>query len=199
MEGIFPLVALNIILISQGISPRIAKTIMSILNASFLSGMGLVFLYIWQLIPQFQPEYLLTTEPEQTWLADYIATYFMVDMALGAIFGDINILTGYVHHSVYIAILMYLRQMNHSNLIFLALPFEIPTAVLDYHRLYPAEQYALAFVSTFIGFRVLWNMYLIKLMYNYNTLYTQITCLMLTTHLYWLAEWTSKQLNRTKQ
>ena len=186
MEGILPLIALNVALIKTGMTPRQSKTIMSMLNASFLSGMGIGFLSIWYLFPYFEPSYLLT-EPEETWIVDYIATYFTFDTILGMLFGDFGFLTGYIHHSAYIALCVYLRYVHHSNLAYLALPFEIPTVILDFHHVFPEYRYKTAFRVTFVLFRLLWNIYVMSLMYSFNTIYFNLTGLMLLTHSYWFA------------
>jgi hypothetical protein len=132
--------------------------------------------------------------PIPTHLNDYITAYFTYDLVTGHITDrkTFGLLTGYIHHSVYIVLLLYLRKTNESQLIYYFLPFEIPTAILDLKKLIPAQSNYLSniFGITFVAFRLIYNIQLITLMPN--PYYSGVTTLMLALHTYWFSVWLLK-------
>ena len=149
----------------------------SLINATFLSLLNLV------------PSTLSYT-PIQ--LNDYITAYFTYDLVTGHFSEDksFGLLTGYIHHSVYILLLLYLRLTNESYLIYYFLPFEIPTAILDLKKLSKAPYLSNIFGVSFALFRLAYNTYIIALMPN--AYYSGITTLMLGLHIYWFSIWLQK-------
>jgi hypothetical protein len=138
----------------------------------------------------------LLEKPEQTWLTDYTIGYFAADLVLGHVYGGLNLFAGYVHHSVYLALLLFLRTQNQSNLIYLCLPFEIPTMIQSIHTIDKHRYYPILFGSTFVAFRLIGNVAVIYLVYRVSLLYSIIATLMLATHIAWFTDWTKKQISR---
>jgi len=168
---------------------------LSLINAAILSGLSAktcyyVYVYGYNVSP-----YLLE-KPQNTQLANYVMGFFTVDLLLGHIYdrANVGILTGYVHHSVYIALVYYLKTVGHSNLIYMCLPFEIPTALLDMNRLDKQKRFNLPFGISFIFCRLLYNMYIITAVMQINYGYSFIASLMLTMHMYWFYTWSNKYL-----
>jgi hypothetical protein len=122
-------------------------------------------------------------------LNDYITAYFTYDLVTGHLldYKTFGLLTGYIHHLVYISLLLYLRLTNESYLIYYFLPFEIPTAILDLKKLTNAPYLSNIFGITFATFRLAYNVRVIALMPNIY--YSFITTLMLSLHIYWFSVW----------
>ena len=152
------------------------RVITSLINASILSIIALT-----------------PFNPDATLLNGYITGYFIYDTAIGHYYDQRNfgLLTGYIHHTVYLSLLAYLRFTGESHLIQLFLPFEIPTAIQDVKKLNPSNITDIAFGSTFFTFRIMYNIYVVTQMPN--TLYASFVCLMLSLHIYWFSQW----INRT--
>jgi len=174
--------------------PYVAKTrvCLSLLNAALLSALSArTIMYI------VQPNSVanLLEDAQNTTLANYVIGFFSADMLVGYVFTpeSMGFLTGYVHHTVYACLVYYLRTNNHSNLIYLCLPFEIPTLILDLNRLDPQKRYNGAFAVSFVLCRIMYNIYIIILMSEISVAYQSIATAMLLMHLYWLQEWTVKQ------
>jgi hypothetical protein len=136
----------------------------------------------------------LLMQPEDVWLANYTIGYFSADLLLGALFDrkHMSIVAGYVHHSVYIALVHYLKSIGHSNLIYICAPFEIPTLLLDINRIKSTPYGQAAFGLTFAAFRIVYNIYMLSTVYKANPNYNIITTLMLTLHTIWIRDWYTK-------
>jgi hypothetical protein len=169
--------------------PHKARAMFSGSNAAFLSILALLT-FVGAGIP-YSPQFLLQ-QPEQTWLADYVSSYFVTDLFLGHLDRNLHLVTGYIHHSVYVGLVLFLQHNHQSNLIFLCLPFEIPTLILDIHKLYPAYNYKPAFAVTFMAFRLITNAYMISTVVPLGQTYSTIASAMLVTHIAWFIEWNLK-------
>jgi len=174
--------------------PYVAKTrvFLSLLNATLLSALSTrTIMYI----SQPNPVANLLEDVQDTMLANYVIGFFSADMLLGYVFTpeSMGFLTGYVHHTVYVSLVYYLRTHSNSNLIYLCLPFEIPTLLLDLNRLDSQKRFNGVFAVSFVLCRVIYNIYIIVLMSEISAAYQFIATSMLCIHLYWLQEWTRKQ------
>lgn len=152
------------------------RVVTSLINASILSAFALT-----------------NSNPDPTHLNGYITGYFIYDTAVGHFYDQANfgLLTGYIHHPVYICLLTYLRFTGESNLIKPFLPFEIPTAFQDIKKITPSNLTDRLFGISFFTFRIIYNVYVITLMPN--KLYASFTGLMLLLHIFWFSQW----INRT--
>ena len=168
------------------------RTWLSLLNTIVLSAMSLKTMYY--IIYYTNPTQVLLSEAQNTQLANYLIGFFASDMICAYIFEPtkINILSGYIHHSLYIGLIYYIKNVGHSNLIYLCLPFEIPTMLLDINRLDEKKRFDMSFGISFVGWRLIYNMYLIHLTSQMNVYYMCITSLMFPIHLYWFALWLKK-------
>lgn len=184
------------ILTCMGFDPIKARAFNSFVNASFLSYMGIISFSAFLVHQLDTPTYLLR-KPEQVWLSDYIIEFFTIDLVLGHVYGGLNLLTGYVHHSVYILLLLYLKWQHESNLIYLCLPFELPTMFQSLQQIASQDHkiyYSAAFGTTFVLFRLIGNSIVVYMAYQVSILYTVVASLMMITHIAWFSEWTYKRL-----
>lgn len=182
----------SIITIFNQNKPRV---IVSLFNSVFLSCLSISTFYT--VIDEQNPESIVKSfisTPEQKWLADYIMGYFAADLFLGHVFdrANINILSGYIHHTVFIGLAYYVKETDQSNIIYLLLPFEIPTALLDIKRLYKDEMLDLLFGVSFLTFRIAYHIYVIFLLSLYYPPYAGVASTLLIAHLYWFRQWIRK-------
>jgi hypothetical protein len=142
----------------------------------------------------FNAAHQLLAAPQNTHLADYVIGFFIADMLFGHVYdkATMGVLTGYVHHTAYICLVYYLKTAGHANLIYMCVPFEIPTALLDMNRLDTHRRFNIPFGITFVLCRLIYNMYVIAAVSNYNAAYPCIAGLMLLMHIYWFKTWFSK-------
>jgi hypothetical protein len=183
------------------VETRKARAIVSFSNAAFLSFMSIISASVFTVYGDYTPDYFLR-KPEQVWLADYTIGYFTADLVLGHFYGGLNLITGYIHHSAYIVLVYYIKTQQQSNLIYMCLPFEIPTMFQDLKRIMPASQgyiYTALFGTTFILFRLIGNFILLQHAMEINKFYAVIAFLMLITHIGWFCEWLSKFVPRPQQ
>jgi hypothetical protein len=110
---------------------------------------------------------------------------------------NMELVTGYIHHTAYTAILLYLRYTQQSNLIYLCLPFEIPTVLMNLNRMDSEKRLTIPFGTTFLLFRLLYNLYVIAVLRT-DPLKATVATLMLTVHAHWFRIWLSKFVNRNR-
>ena len=175
--------------------PTKSRDMIALLNTVALSMVSLYATYQSGLP---QPALLLAA-PEQTLLNDSIAAHFITDLAIGHVLDNSNmeLVTGYIHHSAYAAILLSLRYTQQSNLIYLCLPFEIPTVLMNLNRMDPKKRLTIPFGATFLLFRVLYNLYVIAVLCT-DPLKATVATMMLTVHAHWFRLWLSKFVNRNR-
>jgi len=176
-------------------SPTKSREMIALLNTIALSLLSLYTTYQSGLP---QPALLLAT-PEQTLLNDSITAHFITDLVVGHVMDrpNMELVTGYIHHSAYALILIYLRYTEQSNLIYLCLPFEIPTVLMNLNRMDPKKRLTMPFGITFLLFRVLYNLYVIAVLRT-DPLKATVAALMLTVHAHWFKIWLSKFVNRNR-
>lgn len=167
-----------------------ARLFISLVNSLLLSGLAFyTTLYRYKSI-----DTLIKYESQQTWLADYTIGYFAADLFLGHLFDNtkFNFLTGYVHHITYIAMIYHARATNQSNIIYLFIPFEIPTFFLDLSRFRSNIYTNILFGITFPAFRIIYNLYLINQLWSYYIPYGLIVIGTLFMHIFWYTTWLAK-------
>jgi hypothetical protein len=132
---------------------------------------------------------------DDTVLNDEIAGFFLYDLTYGMIVDrpNFDIITGLLHHSVYIVLLRYLRINNISNLIYPFLPFEVPTVLMDIRKINPSTEVDYVFGFSFFTFRILYNFYLIGAFMQTSYVYSSIITLMLGVHTFWFKTWVEKR------
>ncbi|KZV97988.1 hypothetical protein EXIGLDRAFT_641754, partial [Exidia glandulosa HHB12029] len=91
--------------------------------------------------------------------------YLLADVVAGALHyaSQMNLLTGWIHHGVYIALLQYVlsRRPVWSSIFALALIMELPTFLLGAARLNPAFRQDALFSAAFFATRICFHVVLI--------------------------------------
>ena len=85
--------------------------------------------------------------------------------------------------------LVYIKITNQTYLIAPFLLFEIPTAILDLKKLYPKKSINIFFGTTFLIFRILYNLHLFFIVSEISRYYGLISICMLLVHIYWFIQW----------
>jgi len=168
-----------------------ARVFVSLVNSAFLSCLSY---YTFNNLTLYPLSYFIKDQPDQTWLANYTIGYFAADLFLGHLFDrkNLNLLTGYIHHSVFIIMTYHVKITNQSNIIYLLVPFEIPTFFLDVTHIYKHSLIDNSFGITFLTFRIFYNLYVIYSLWQYYIPYSLISCLLLVIHLNWFQKWLQK-------
>ena len=156
-----------------------ARIVTSIVNAGLLSAISIGFL----------------NQDNPFILNEYITGFFLYDLIVGHYLdrkNTLSTLSGYAHHIIYIGLLTYLRYTNESRLIYLFLPFEIPTVILDIKKLYPSELLNIIFGIQFLVFRIFYNLYVIYVIPI--QIYKIVPTATLILHIYWFNLWSKRYL-----
>jgi len=136
----------------------------------------------------------------------YFTSFLFSDILLGLVFykEHIGILTGYIHHFIYILINIYAIFTN--NMFFYSLFFvsEIPTFILSIGQIHHKFRMNLTFGFTFFTTRILYHSFLIYTLFHKNSSYYVnqeyvvnvfiISSLVLVLHIYWFSKWVIKYL-----
>jgi len=102
------------------------------------------------------PVYSLATDS----VGRFFQAYLIVDLTMGMLFyrSKVNILTGWIHHTVYVFIVEYAIQGSWSHIFCLAAVMEIPTFVLALGSIVPRLRsdvfFAACFFTTRIAFHI---------------------------------------------
>ncbi|KAH7929151.1 hypothetical protein BV22DRAFT_1003338 [Leucogyrophana mollusca] len=86
----------------------------------------------------------------------YFQAYLVADLLMGWMHyrKQVNILTGWIHHTIYIFIVEYAIRMGWSHIFCLCAVMEIPTFVLALGSLYPALRADMLFAASFFATRI---------------------------------------------
>jgi len=90
----------------------------------------------------------------------FFQAYLLADLTMGLLYyrSEVNLLTGWVHHLLYIFIVQYTIQRGWANIFCLCALMELPTFILGISFLYPRLRsniaFAVAFFMTRIAFHV---------------------------------------------
>ena len=138
----------------------------------------------------------------------YFTSYLLCDLILGVIFYNqhIGVLTGYVHHTLYIFINIYSIYTENTFIYALYLISEIPTILLCVGNLNKSLRTNYLFGFVFFLFRIVYHSFLISLLYQSDTIFPMIKYLnieyrstitflatsILGLHFYWFFKWMNK-------
>jgi hypothetical protein len=121
----------------------------------------------------------------------FFAVYLALDLSLGTLFyvEEITIMSGWVHHTVYLAILYWVLDERISVPFTAFLLSELPTAVMSYGQLDPAWRSDLYFGATYLGTRVLYHGYLLWLFVQTWSPGWSIIIATFVMHVNWFRQW----------
>lgn len=135
---------------------------------TFMSSAGLTvasiprFYRFWQSgwnIQSFQVDRTL-----DTLVLCYFVSYLLLDLCLGSIYykRQINILTGWIHHSVYTVITVYFLRYKLGGFFTVASILEMPTLIMAFGCLRSRFRSDYLFAATFFAFRLVFHAFMIK-------------------------------------
>ncbi|KAG9309702.1 hypothetical protein JVU11DRAFT_10378 [Chiua virens] len=86
----------------------------------------------------------------------FFQAYLIVDLTMGMLFyrSKVNILTGWIHHSVYVFIVEYAIQGRWSHIFALCAVMEIPTFILAVGSFAPRYRSDVVFAASFFSTRI---------------------------------------------
>lgn len=174
--------------ISENVNEQ--RTVVGLMNSIGLSSMVAYPFYLMYIQP-YQAINTVLLLPHMKLLSDILIGHFTTDLVIGHLFDrkKMDLLEGYIHHTLYAMVVTYMRYTQETNIILLYLPFEIPTVFLNLNRFNKSREYNLHFGISFVLFRILYNIYLIQIIGQYNVYYTSLTYLMLAVHSFWFYKW----------
>ena len=110
-----------------------------------------------------------------------------------------NYITSYVHHIIYILFFIYGNTNHKLNLYLLGVPFEIPIFLRSLEMVNPELRQlyntSYFFASLYFIFRILYNILLIILAYQYGfTEYYVFLSLALLAHITWIIKYVNKYI-----
>jgi hypothetical protein len=122
-------------------------------------------------------------------LACFFITYLVLDLSLGSIYyrNRITILTGWIHHPLYIGILFWLLKSRSSSFFSASCLLELPTLLLALGSFRDHWRCDLLFASTFFVLRLVFHSYMIialKQSHRLETLWI-VAVAVFPLHLYW--------------
>ncbi|ADV19429.1 hypothetical protein I305_03132 [Cryptococcus gattii E566] len=93
----------------------------------------------------------------------FFATYLFSDLVIGYFRypSQVGLLTGWIHHAVYIGLMSYLLNTRHSPVFLTGAIMELPTFDLAMSNLYPSVRHDLRFLASFFIFRIAFHAYLL--------------------------------------
>lgn len=85
--------------------------------------------------------------------------YLVTDLVLGTLHyrSQMNVLTGWVHHTVYIGLVLYILSHRYSHIFVLAAFMELPTFILALSMLIPATRSDEFFAVMFFAVRIVYH------------------------------------------
>jgi hypothetical protein len=94
----------------------------------------------------------------------YFVSYLILDLCLGSIYykRQINILTGWIHHSVYTIITVYFLRYRLGGFFTTASILEMPTLIMALGSLRSRFRSDYLFAATFFAFRLVFHAFMIK-------------------------------------
>ncbi|KAI8388551.1 uncharacterized protein BYT42DRAFT_560471 [Radiomyces spectabilis] len=125
----------------------------------------------------------------QTALVCFFIVYLVLDLSLGSVFyrRRITILTGWVHHTAYIVILLWFLHRRISSFFAMASILELPTLILAIGSLKKKWRSDLLFAASFFLLRLVLHICMIFMLRRYRRVDTlwMIAVAVLPLHLFW--------------
>ncbi|RXK36233.1 hypothetical protein M231_06503 [Tremella mesenterica] len=137
--------------------------ILSTLSSGSMTLISLPFLYTY-LTKGFG---VVMEQGEMGWMlvlgrfgVTFFATYLIADLVLGWIYyrNQVGLLTGWIHHLCYIALMGYILTTRLSPTFLIAASMELPTFDLAISNLFPSVRNDLRFLSTFFILRITFHL-----------------------------------------
>ncbi|KAG2210907.1 hypothetical protein INT47_000061 [Mucor saturninus] len=135
-----------------------------------------------------------------TALVCFFISYLILDLSLGSIYyrNRITLLTGWIHHPLYIGILIWLLRSKSSSFFSTNCLLELPTLVLALGSFREKWRCDILFASSFFLLRLVFHAYMIvalKQRHRLETLWL-VAVIVFPLHLYWFYGIVTQQVKR---
>ncbi|KAJ1962432.1 hypothetical protein GGI12_002653 [Dipsacomyces acuminosporus] len=145
---------------------------------------------------------LVYTDVFSNLLLGFFLAYLVWDLALGMVYyrSTITILTGYIHHTLYICILLYAAAQGVSAIFAMLCYNELPTIILALGHINKEWRSELAFATTFFATRIALHLVFMIKFFKYSELrfLWKLMLLVFPMHLYWFYGAIRQQVRRYK-
>jgi hypothetical protein len=119
----------------------------------------------------------------------YFVSYLLLDLCLGSIYykRQINLLTGWIHHSVYTVITIYFLRYRLGGFFTTASILEMPTLIMAFGCLRSRFRSDYLFAATFFAFRLVFHAFMIKTLRQHHHIQSLwiVAASVFPLHLFW--------------
>jgi len=124
----------------------------------------------------------------------FFCSFLFLDLAVGLVEypSQIGLLTGWIHHPIYAALLLFLLVRRSCFHFCLFMFEELPTLLFAIGYLFPPLRHDLLFGLSYLLTRILLHFYLIWNLYP-DVLCVEFAIFVFPLHLYWFWEWLIQQ------
>ncbi|KAL1411022.1 hypothetical protein Q8F55_001967 [Vanrija albida] len=193
-------------------SDRKRAYILSAVSAAVLSATSVPFLYTW-LTGGFAAAWAAGQSGWTAVMAQYVVaffgTYLFADLAVGyvAYRAQVGLLTGWIHHTVYIGLMVHLALGDQAPIFMTGSIMELPTLDLALSNMFPALRSDERFLGLMVAFRIVLNLALLvdtlrpanRALMGYSLVPSVMLALALAMHASWLHGGITGYLKRRKR
>lgn len=179
--------------------------IISSLNSFILSCVGLWKLYyiIFEAKGSISNEVMYSYDFMSLQACKLFVCSNVLDLGIGSVFypKQIDLLSGWVHHCVYIWVIYNVIQYGASNGFAFSLIEEVPTFIKALGSIYPSLRSDIVFGITFFAFRIVFQVYYTyQLFINaYECFYWKFGLIVIFLHAYWMYCWVQGMKRRNQK
>ncbi|TXT13633.1 hypothetical protein VHUM_01000 [Vanrija humicola] len=191
---------------------RARAYILSAVSAAILSTTSLPFLYAW-LTGGFGAAWEAGQSGWTAVMAQYVVAFFGVylfaQLAVGyvAYRDQVGLLTGWIHHTVYIGLMIHLALGDQAPIFMTGAIMELPTLDLALSNMFPAVRSDERFLGLMVAFRIVLNFALLvdtlrpssRALMSYSPVPSVMLGLALAMHASWLHGGITGYLKRRKR
>lgn len=134
---------------------------------------------------------LLPATRYNSFICTFFGTFCLLDIAYGVVFypKQIDLLTGWVHHPIYIWLMYFVHKHGLQGGFCLFLVEELPTTLLALGNVYRPLRTNLAFGASFFATRIAWHTFMLGKFWTHRRDISQplwaLVTLTLALHLHW--------------
>jgi len=178
--------------------------ILSFISSSTLASIGLYTAFIFFQRWRFgqDPYYILSDDVISRSTTFFFVIILFLDLVIGSIDypGEVNILTGWIHHIFYIGMLSWVLFEHYSICLCVFFPLEVPTVIMSIGSLNKQWRNDFLFGTTFLLTRLLYHGALMWQFYHMERLsfLTPLTFSVWLVHWYWFYGFYKQQQRKSK-
>lgn len=192
----------------RGLTPRQQSWILTCAGSLIMTAIGCVQVFVWIWVHNMSFENL----PRSMLVmgdagSQFFMSYLICDLVIGAIYyrSSIGLLTGWIHHIAYIALLAHLSARNLSPIFHLFSVLEFPTLVLSLGNLDKRNRHDILFGTSYFFTRLVFHGFLIfQMAVAHFTSVPQLShayiypLLVLPVHVHWMRGWVVQQMRLSR-